>query len=851
MNVRRFPIFLTLFSILGFVALSFLFWLSTYQKSLFVSEIETNEKNLIEIASNIFKYGVESRFENILTLSDATQRLYDSSQKTFNLSVLTHILYALSKNARVYSKIRLIDTSGQELIRITRQNGKTFITPKNKLENNSHRDFFKQAFSHNHKIYVSPLNLSIENKRIVVPYKPILRLSSIIHAPKGEAIGLLVLSYLGDIFFNNITSATRGTFGKAFLINDAGYYLLAPDHNKEWGFILPGRGAFLFGKNYPKAWQAMQRNDRGSVFTPKGLFTYDMIRISSLAKDAQALGVELNAQESWKLVTYVPHNMLTPPWHGQMLAAGVGILILLLIAAWLWSGAYARRSLALQELEKSEQQLKTISTTAQDAIIMLNGQGKPVHWNPAAERLFGYQFSEIKDSFFHDLICPKELSDQTLEAWKQFSRTGSGPIVGTIREVTALRRDGSTVPVELGVAAILQDREWFTVGVARDISERKEYEASLHYEQEFLKAVLEYIQEGILVSDAQGQIILANQVARTLFGLAAEEQSPEIWATDLGKHFDILAADGKTPLAKEERPLHRIIQGENLQAMEIVLVTKKNERRTIIAGGRLLFDLKGREIGAVLSMKDVTDLVNARENARTAERAKSALLSRVGHEFKTPLNGILGLADLLLEDSLTLDQEDFIKEIKQSGNRLLRVLSLLIEYISIESGERHLHFQAIPLDLLMHGIEARWRSKIEQKNLEFSISSNITPLPTIHLDADCTNMILDQLLDNALKFTQEGSIALNVTVEETDALSYSVSITVTDTGIGIKRELRDKLFEKFWQEDVSYTRRYQGLGMGLTLAQGLVHLMGGKIWVGDSKQGCEIHVLLSPLECAL
>ncbi len=851
MKVRRFTIFLSLFSALGIVAVSFLFWLSTHQNSLFFSEIETNEKNLIEIANNVLKYSLENRFEDILSLSDITQDLYTPSNKTFDLKVLRQTFFALSKNAHVYAKIRLIDTSGQELIRISRENGRSTITPEYKLENNSHRDFFKEAFSYNHKIYVSPFSLSIENKSIVFPYRPILRLSSIIHDPNGEAIGLLVLSYFGKMILNNVASTTRGTYGEAFFLNDAGYYLFAHNHNKEWGFLLPGRTSYLFGNDYPKAWDTIQKVEQGSVITPEGLFTFNTIHVSSLAQEAQAQGVQVNAQESWKIVTFVPKKLLTPPWHNQMLATGIGILFFLLLVAWFWAGAYSRRSLAIQQLEKSEQQLKTISDTAQDAIIMLNGDGKPVHWNPAAERLFGYQFSEIKDSFFHDLICPKSLTDQALEAWKEFSLTGAGPIVGTLREVTALRRDGSTVPVELGVAAIRQGKESFTVGIARDISERKEYEASLHYEQEFLKAVLEYIQEGILVSDVQGKIILANRVARTLFGLAPDDQSPEMWAPESRKDFEILAADGKTPLTKEERPLHRIIQGENLQAMEIVLATKKGEQRTIIAGGRLLFDLQGREIGAVLSMKDVTDLVTARESARSAERAKSALLSRVGHEFKTPLNGILGLADLMLEDSLSLEQEDFVKEIKQSGNRLLRVLSLLIEYTSIESGERHLHFQAIPLDILVHGITSRWRQRIEQKGLNFQITSNISPLPTIHLDPECTNMVLDQLLDNALKFTQEGSITLNVNAEATSASRYAVTISVTDTGIGIKRELRDKLFEEFWQEDVSYTRRYQGLGMGLTLAQGLVHLMGGKIWVGERPQGCEINVLLSPLECAL
>lgn len=849
-KVKRLSIFLSFFSILGIVSISFFLWLLVYQNNLFLSEIKTNEKNIIKIGSNVFEHSVGSRLDDALILSDIAEGLYDETNKQFDLTELENIFYAVAKNINAYDKIRLIDLSGQEIVKVIRNNNTFRIVPDELLKNNSHRAFFKQALASQKNVALSHFNLSIENNSIAQPHKPVLRIISLVHDLQGNTIGLVVLSHLGNVIFDALKALTLGKLGKIFLINDAGYYLLTPDAEQAWGFQLPEREAYVFANAYPKAWAAMQSQDQGSILTDNGLFTFKALRISSMAATAHHVGTTVGAKESWKLITFVPAKRLTPPWRTQTLATGVGILGLLLVVSWLWAGAYARRLLATSALKKSEQQLKIITDTAQDAIILLNGQGKPIRWNPAAERLFGYRLADEQETFFHDLVCPEKLQGQAREAYARFAHTGEGPIVNTLREVTALRSDGSTVPVELGVAAMNQGKEWLAVGVARDITERKAYEASLYYEQEFLKAVLEHIQEGILVSDTRQRIVLSNKGARDLFGLGIPEYHHDDWIAALKKDYEIFSADG-TLLTDEAVPLQRILRGEHLRSEEIVLVSESGEKRTLIVGGRLLFDLDGRKIGAVLSIKDVTDLVNARESARSAERVKSALLSRVGHEFKTPLNGILGMTELLLEDPLTADQKDFVTEIKQSGNRLLHVLSMLIEYLTIESGERHLHFQLIPLDLLVQGIEARWRNKIEQRGLVFEISSNTSPLPTIHLDPDCANMILDLLLENAVKFTQKGCITAKITVEKSDASPESVCISIIDTGIGVKPEDRDRIFDEFWQEDMSYTRRYQGLGMGLTLVHGLIRLMGGRIWIGDREQGFEVNVKLSPLSCSL
>ncbi len=848
---NRLTIFLSLFSIMGAVSIAFFLWLSMYQDNMYLTEIKANEISSTTIGSKTFKHSVEYRFDDILFLSDIAAKNYDRTTGQFQLDQLTDIFLTLSRNMRVYSKMRLLTASGQELIRINHANGQSEAAPSSLLQNVSQRIFFHQALANDHRVYVAPFSLSIENNSLVVPYKPLLHILATVRDEQDKLIGYVAMSYLAEAIFRAVRTTMSGTVGDILLVNDAGYYILSPDPLQEWGFQLPGRQDALFQNDFPQAWQEIHAKDHGSFSSSAGLFTFKTIHIASRFITTHATGFDVESKDYWKLITLVPAKTLSSPWRPQTMAAGAGILMLFLVVAWLWAGASARRAQAASKLKKNEQQLKIIMDTAQDAIVLLDSRGIPIHWNPAAQRLFGYEFNDIKGSFFHDLICPENLLDRVHKGLDNFAQTGAGPIVDTLREVTARRGDGTTVSLELRVASIFMEDQWYSVGVARDISERKQSEANLHYEREFLKAVLEHISEAILVADSQGRIVLGNQAARTLFGIKSMEEQPEAWRIALHEKYDIFAADGITILTKESSPLERIMSGEHLVGEEIFLVSRHGDKRTITIGGRLLFDMHGHEMGAVLSLNDVTDLVNTRELARSAERAKSALLSRLGHEFKTPLNGILGMADLLLEDPLSDEQKDFVSEIRQSGNRLLRVLSMLIEYTTIESGVRPLNFQSVSLDHLLEDIELRWKHKVEQKGLVLSTSASTSPLPSIQLDPDCTNMILDQLLDNSLKFTHEGGISVHISVESTGTALYSVYISVIDTGIGIPPDLRDKVFDEFWQQDGSYTRRYQGLGMGLTLAQGLVRLMGGRIWTGDVERGCEMHVLLAPLVCSL
>jgi PAS domain S-box-containing protein len=343
-----------------------------------------------------------------------------------------------------------------------------------------------------------------------------------------------------------------------------------------------------------------------------------------------------------------------------------------------------------------------------------------------------------------------------------------------------------------------------------------------------LATIVEQSSEAIFTRDLAGHITSWNSGAAAMFGYTPQEA--------VGRALNL----GRSTPEEERQRMRRLMAGEKFSY---------DSRATTSSGGSIeiqvavapLIDDGNRCIGSIAVARDVTQnkrseeaLRLAREAAEAANHAKSSFLARMSHEIRTPMNGVLGMTELLLETGLTGTQRKYAETVQRSGKTLLGIINDLLDFSKIEAGKLELENVDMDLRRTIEDIVELLAERAHAKGLE--LACRVPPDLVTHVKGDPLRLgqVLTNLVGNAIKFTEQGSVLIRVAGVEETAERVSMRFDVTDTGVGISQEAQTRIFEEFAQADGSTTRKHGGSGLGLAISKQLVEMMGGTIHVASA-----------------
>jgi PAS domain S-box-containing protein len=470
-------------------------------------------------------------------------------------------------------------------------------------------------------------------------------------------------------------------------------------------------------------------------------------------------------------------------------------------------------------LRRNRKRYRSLFDGSTDAILVHDLDGTIREANPRAESLFGVSAEELQGQSLTDLHASGEV-ETARDKLDALHHSGSYSAVS--RYVQA---DGSVFWAE--VAAHKTDIGGETViwSLIRDVTGRVESRRELERYREYTRRLLDAIDDLFFAIDEEGRFRRWNKSIPEVTGYTDEEIG-ELTAFDL------------VPETEHERVAATIMEAIEAghSQIEVPLLLKDGTKIPYDFVGNLVRHPNG-ELRAVGIGRDITPRKEAEEKLREAKmkaeeatRLKTVMLANMSHEVRTPLTALIGLSNLL-KDSLEGRPARFARLIQKSGERLADTLEAALDLSRLETGSYDIEREAVRVDSLAENVIGEFEQRANETGVEMSLETPEHPVEA-YADDIAVRRLITELLDNAIKFTPEGG---RVTIRAYSEDAETVTVEVEDTGIGIDEEVLPDIFKAFRQGSEGFSREYQGVGLGLSIARNLVRILGGEIDVETEK----------------
>ncbi len=475
-------------------------------------------------------------------------------------------------------------------------------------------------------------------------------------------------------------------------------------------------------------------------------------------------------------------------------------------------------------LKESEIKYRHLVENITDWVWSMDLEGTHTYSNPATCNLLGYDSNEIIGTSAFLLIHPDD------------KQAGKEMLEKSIRQKTGwhnlgirwLHKNGSVRYFESSATPLLDESGMifgFT-GIDHDITERKLNELAVKESEEKHRQILKTAMDGFWLADSKGRLLEVNETYCRMSGYSEQElltmsiADLEVSETpaDIASHLEKIFTAGEDRFETQ----HQRKDGSVFD-VEISVQCRHAEGGCFVV---FINDITGRKLAEL-------ELIKAKEKAEESDRLKSAFLANMSHEIRTPMNGILGFAQLLKEPNLSgLEQREYIRIIEKSGKRMLNIIQDIVDIAKIESGQMEVSVSFTNINDQIEYIYHFFTPEVEKKGMKLRYMNTLPAKEaTILTDREKLHAILTNLVKNAIKYTNAGSIEIGY-LKKGDNLEFFVK----DTGIGIAQDRQEAIFERFIQADISNKRAHDGAGLGLSIARAYVEMLGGTIRV-ESEEG--------------
>jgi hypothetical protein len=476
----------------------------------------------------------------------------------------------------------------------------------------------------------------------------------------------------------------------------------------------------------------------------------------------------------------------------------------------------------------NESRLLAMMDTAVDGIVTINTRGLIQGMNKAAENIFGWTQAELLHKNVN-ILTPALIRPEHDSYLHNYLSTGEAKIIGIGRDVEAVHKDGHMLPVRLAIGhAKLPDEDIF-VAFITDISGRLQMEHALKENEKKFRSLIGNIPGAAYrcLFNENWDMVFISDAIETISGYPATDfmlpYAKLSWVSLVhpdDKHLLLPMDSFKQSFQLEYRVIDKtgsvrwvLEQGEAV----------KNEQGEVIWIDGFIMDISQRKQMEV-------ELLEAKDKAELAAESRSAFLANMSHEIRTPMNAIIGFSDLLLSSELSAEQKKYLTTIHGSAHSLLHLLNDILDSAKLEKGKLELELQDFSLPAVLDAVVSTLWIQARKKQLELKLELDPQLGEFYYGAPDRLRQVLTNLIGNAIKFTDQGSVLVQVTAAE-----RQVKFSIHDTGIGIAADRLPQIFDAFTQADASMSRRFGGTGLGTTISKQLVELMDGQISVQSTE----------------